>query len=205
MTVHIFFNLQNHPTFQTEERLVNLVNGRECFVGLLYSVQYLRSYILLVYDVISLLLLGIMSVDTSSVCDCFLLNIFMPYSPWLISNYTHTHMRLYRMWLKNRKCMNSFRSGSVITGFTSGGGWQLKNYSILMGNQKNVIHCLKVVISSSHIVPLNWLCPRAVVVPSRMHIYICKRLSQLLQIFALQQCNVDTIPAGKYRMGHCCC
>ena len=91
LTVHIFFNLQNHPTFQTEERLVNLVNGRECFVGLLYSVQYLRSYILLVYDVISLLLLGIMSVDTSSVCDCFLLNIFMPYSPWLISNYTHTH------------------------------------------------------------------------------------------------------------------
>ena len=58
--------------------------------------------------------------------------------------------------------MNSFRSGSVITGFTSGGGWQLKNYSILMGNQKNVIHCLKVVISSSHTVPLNWLCPRAV-------------------------------------------
>ena len=30
----MFFNLQNHPTFHSEERLVNLVRGRECFVGL---------------------------------------------------------------------------------------------------------------------------------------------------------------------------
>ena len=28
------FNLQNHPTFQSEERLVNLESGRECFIGL---------------------------------------------------------------------------------------------------------------------------------------------------------------------------
>ena len=29
-----FFNLQNHPTFHPEERLVRLVRGRECFNGL---------------------------------------------------------------------------------------------------------------------------------------------------------------------------
>ena len=29
-----FSNLQNHPTFHSEEKLVNLVRGRECFVGL---------------------------------------------------------------------------------------------------------------------------------------------------------------------------
>ena len=28
------FNLQNHPTVHSEERLVNLVRGREHFVGL---------------------------------------------------------------------------------------------------------------------------------------------------------------------------
>ena len=30
----IFFDLQNHPTFHSEERLANLVRRRECFVGL---------------------------------------------------------------------------------------------------------------------------------------------------------------------------
>ena len=34
LTVQIFINLQNHPTFHSEERLVILVSGRECFVGL---------------------------------------------------------------------------------------------------------------------------------------------------------------------------
>ena len=33
-TVHIFFNLQNHPTLHSEERLVNLEKEREYFVGL---------------------------------------------------------------------------------------------------------------------------------------------------------------------------
>ena len=32
--MQIFFNLQNHPTFHSEERLVNLVRRRECSVGL---------------------------------------------------------------------------------------------------------------------------------------------------------------------------
>ena len=36
----IFFNLQNHPTFHSEERLVNLVRGRECFVGLSILLVY---------------------------------------------------------------------------------------------------------------------------------------------------------------------
>ena len=34
LTVQIFSNLQSHPYFHSEERLVNLVRGRECFVGL---------------------------------------------------------------------------------------------------------------------------------------------------------------------------
>ena len=34
MTVQIFFNLQKHPTFHSEERLVNFVRGRESFVSL---------------------------------------------------------------------------------------------------------------------------------------------------------------------------
>ena len=33
LTVKIFFNLQNYPIFRSEERLVNLVKGRECFAG----------------------------------------------------------------------------------------------------------------------------------------------------------------------------
>ena len=44
MNVQIFLNHQNHPTFHTEERLVNLVKRRECFVGLsiflVYGVLY---------------------------------------------------------------------------------------------------------------------------------------------------------------------
>ena len=34
LTVQIFFNLQNHPSFHSQERLVNLVRRREWFVGL---------------------------------------------------------------------------------------------------------------------------------------------------------------------------
>ena len=34
LTVQIFFIFQNYPTFHSEERLANLVRGRECFVGL---------------------------------------------------------------------------------------------------------------------------------------------------------------------------
>ena len=42
LTVQIFFNLQNHPTFHSKERLVDLVRGRECFVGL--SVFFVYAY-----------------------------------------------------------------------------------------------------------------------------------------------------------------
>ena len=34
LTVQIFYNLQNRPAFHSEERLVNNVRGRECFVSL---------------------------------------------------------------------------------------------------------------------------------------------------------------------------
>ena len=37
---YIFFNLQNHPTFLSEERFVNLARGRECFVGLSILLVY---------------------------------------------------------------------------------------------------------------------------------------------------------------------
>ena len=30
MTAQTYFNLQYHPTFHSEERLVNVVRGREC-------------------------------------------------------------------------------------------------------------------------------------------------------------------------------
>ena len=36
LIVRIFFNLQNYPTFHSEERLVILERGRECFVLLVY-------------------------------------------------------------------------------------------------------------------------------------------------------------------------
>ena len=36
----IFYILLNHPTFHSEERLVNLVKGRECFVGLSILLVY---------------------------------------------------------------------------------------------------------------------------------------------------------------------
>ena len=49
LTVHIFYNLQNHSTFHSVERLVNLVRRRECFVGLsillVYCVDYNRHEI----------------------------------------------------------------------------------------------------------------------------------------------------------------
>ena len=40
MTVQIFFNLQNHPIFHWQERLVILVRGRECFIGLYLSIVF---------------------------------------------------------------------------------------------------------------------------------------------------------------------
>ena len=41
MTVHIFYNLRtNHPTFHSEDRLVNFVRRRECFVGLSILLVY---------------------------------------------------------------------------------------------------------------------------------------------------------------------
>ena len=43
LTVQIFFNLQNHSTFHSEERLVKLARGRECFVGLSILLVYMIS------------------------------------------------------------------------------------------------------------------------------------------------------------------
>ena len=43
-TVQIHYNLQNHPFFNSEERLVNLVRSRERFVGL--SISLWLKYIL---------------------------------------------------------------------------------------------------------------------------------------------------------------
>ena len=42
MTAQIFFYLQITNTFRSQERLVNIARGRECFVGL--------SNILFIYD-----------------------------------------------------------------------------------------------------------------------------------------------------------
>ena len=39
-TVKIFYNLQNHPTFHSEERLVNLAKRSECLVGLSLLLVY---------------------------------------------------------------------------------------------------------------------------------------------------------------------
>ena len=41
LTVQIFFNLRNHPTFNSEKRLVNLKRGRECSVGLSMLLVYM--------------------------------------------------------------------------------------------------------------------------------------------------------------------
>ena len=43
LSVNIFFSLQNHPTFHSEEQLVNLARGRECFVANCWSI-YIISY-----------------------------------------------------------------------------------------------------------------------------------------------------------------
>ena len=40
MTVHILYILYNHPTFHSEERLINLERGGECFVDLSISLVY---------------------------------------------------------------------------------------------------------------------------------------------------------------------
>ena len=42
LIVQIFYNLQDSPTFLSEERLVNLVRRSECFVGL--SIFFLVVY-----------------------------------------------------------------------------------------------------------------------------------------------------------------
>ena len=47
LTVQNFYNLQNHPTFHSEEKLAKLVRRRECFVGL--SIFFNFFSILLVY------------------------------------------------------------------------------------------------------------------------------------------------------------
>ena len=43
LTAQIFFNLQNRPSFHSEERLVNLERGRECIVGLSILLVYVHS------------------------------------------------------------------------------------------------------------------------------------------------------------------
>ena len=40
MTLQIFYNLQNHPTFHAEKRLVNLQRGSECCAGLSLLLVY---------------------------------------------------------------------------------------------------------------------------------------------------------------------
>ena len=54
LPVQFFFNLQNHPTCHSGERLVNLEGGRECFVGLSILLQW--------FMVASMLRVGIKSV-----------------------------------------------------------------------------------------------------------------------------------------------
>ena len=44
LTVQIVCNLQRHPTFHSEERLVNLLRGRECFVGLFILINLWLVY-----------------------------------------------------------------------------------------------------------------------------------------------------------------
>ena len=50
MTVPFCFNLQNHPTFHSEERLVNLLRGGECFVGLSILLVYGETYLKIIVD-----------------------------------------------------------------------------------------------------------------------------------------------------------
>ena len=53
LTVRIFYNLQNPPTFHSEERLVNLARGRECFVGLsIYTVLLVYNSYLLILNLL---------------------------------------------------------------------------------------------------------------------------------------------------------
>ena len=40
LTVQICYDLQNHPTFNSEEMLANSLRGRECFVGLSLLLSY---------------------------------------------------------------------------------------------------------------------------------------------------------------------
>ena len=46
----MLYNLQNHPTFHSEERLINLARGRECFVDLsTYIVSLQTRYLTIIY------------------------------------------------------------------------------------------------------------------------------------------------------------
>ena len=47
LSVNIFFSLQNHPTFHSEEQLVNLARGRECFVANCWSIYIISYYLFL--------------------------------------------------------------------------------------------------------------------------------------------------------------
>ena len=55
LTVKIVFNLQNHLTFHSAEWLVNLVGGRECFVGLSIFLVYGCENLLVVAGVVDAL------------------------------------------------------------------------------------------------------------------------------------------------------
>ena len=71
MTVNTYFNLQNHPTFHSKERLVNLAKGRECFLGLyillVYATGYLGRVMFIIIISITLLPRAIMVLVSSRV------------------------------------------------------------------------------------------------------------------------------------------
>ena len=48
MTVQMFYNLQNHPIFHSEERLVNLARRRECLVGLSILLVYAQDILIVI-------------------------------------------------------------------------------------------------------------------------------------------------------------
>ena len=81
-----FFNLQNHLTFNSEERLVNLLRGRECFVGLSVLIFYnpdprLRSTLSAV-KLSSSLKKGIVVVFTASSSFIYIVKYLQCVSPW---------------------------------------------------------------------------------------------------------------------------
>ena len=50
LTVQLFFNLQNHPTFHSEERLVHLERGREGCIGLSILLVYAWDLPIFLHD-----------------------------------------------------------------------------------------------------------------------------------------------------------